>query len=217
MDPKNSSEHASSAAPNPGYTLILVAFLLKTASWMVGVITDGSAPLDDQSSRSLRALTDLLSGPLINVACVIMIVMAGFFLSFWSGWPSEHETSHGKAKPAKVATLPMTETARAAEARLNGLIAQFRSMPENMVSAESSVEFERIESKHLPDLMAAHRQARATTTPTSHKADALDADYAGSMDRLSAKLARLIEGCEALGRERLEVQSRFIEARHPGE
>lgn len=217
MDPKNSSEHASTAAPNPGYTLILMAFLLKTASWMVGVITDGSAPLDDQSSRSMRALTDLLSGPLINVVCAIMIVMAGFFLSFWSGWPSEHEAPHEKAKPAKVATLPMTETARAAEARLNGLIAQFRSMPENMVSPESSVEFERIESKHLPDLMEAHRQARAATRPTSHKADALDADYAGSLDRLSAKLARLIEGCEALGRERLEVQSRFIEARHPDE
>lgn len=46
----------------------------------------------------------------------------------------------------------MSEIAQSAETRLNGLIAQFRSIPENMVLPEAAVEFERIESSHLPNL-----------------------------------------------------------------
>ena len=94
-------------------------------------------------------------------------------------------------------------------------MAQFRSIPEDMVLAEAAVEFERIESSHVPDLQQAHRDSRATVPAKSAKSDALDAGYAASLDRVNDALARLIEGCEAVGRERLEIQSRFIEARHP--
>lgn len=214
MDPKNSGEHDSPAAQNPGYTFLLMAFFLKTASWMIGVVGDGATLSDDHSSRSMQALTQMLSGPMVDITCVIMIITAGFFLCWPKGSVRSHANPHEMATPPKIATLPMTEAARSAEKRLNGLIAQFRSIPGNMVLPEASVEFERIESKHLLDLQVAHREARSTVSVTSAKADALDADYAAMLGRLSDTVERLIESCEALGRERLEVQRRFIEARH---
>jgi hypothetical protein len=146
-----------------------------------------------------------------------MIVLAAVIIATGDDETDQSATHVDEATTRPAPPLPLSEVARSSEARLNGLIAQFRSIPEDMVLPEASVEFERIESSHIPDLQHAHREARATVLATSDKADDLDADYATSVARICSALEGLIAGCETLGRERLAVQSRFIEARHPSD
>lgn len=215
MDPQKNAGGDVVFAPNAGYTLIAMAFLIKSASWMVSMVTDGAAEADG-SMPITQAMVDLINGPLIDILCVLMVIGGGFIIIFGgSGKASGTEIPPSKTKPPRALPLQMSELAQSAEGRLNSLMAQFRSIPEDMVLAEAAVEFERIESSHVPDLQQAHRDSRATVPAKSAKSDALDAGYAASLDRVSDALARLIEGCEAVGRERLEIQSRFIEARHP--
>ena len=214
MDPQKNAGGDVVFAPNAGYTLIAMAFLIKSASWMVSMVTDGAAEADG-SMPITQAMVDLINGPLIDILCVLMVI-GGFFLAVFAGGGSDRtRMTAGETKIARTLPLQMSELAQSAEGRLNSLMAQFRSIPEDMVLAEAAVEFERIESSHVPDLQQAHRDSRATVPAKSAKSDALDAGYAASLDRVSDALARLIEGCEAVGRERLEIQSRFIEARHP--
>lgn len=214
MDPQKNAGGDFVIAPNAGYTLIAMAFLIKSASWMVGMVSDGAAEADG-SMPITQAMVDLINGPLIDIVCVLMAI-GGFFLAVFAGGGSDRtRMTAGETKITRTLPLQMSELAQSAEGRLNSLMAQFRSIPEDMVLAEAAVEFERIQSSHVPDLQQAHRDSRATVPAKSAKSDALDAGYAASLDRVSDALARLIEGCEAVGRERLEIQSRFIEARHP--
>lgn len=216
MDPQKNTGGAPVVAPNAGYTLIGMAILIKTASWMVGMVTEGAADADDSMGRITEALLGLINGPLIDIMCVLMIVGGGFIIMFGGGGGTGNlHMPVAEAETRRVSPLQLSEVAKSAEGRLNSLIAQFRSIPENMVLPEAAVEFERIDSAHVPDLQRAHRDSRATVPAKSVKSDELDADYAVSLCRINEALERLIEGCEALGRERLEVQGRFIEARHP--
>lgn len=214
MDPQKNAEGDFIITPNAGYTLIAMAFLIRSATWMVGVVTDGAAEADG-SMPITQAMEGLLKGPLIDISCVLMVIGGCLIAVFAGGGSDRTRMPAGEAKIPRALPLQMSELARSAEGRLNSLMAQFRSIPEDMVLAEAAVEFERIESSHVPDLQQAHRDSRATVPAKSAKSDALDAGYADSLDRVSDALARLIEGCEAVGRERLEIQSRFIEARHP--
>ena len=214
MDPQKNAGGDVVFAPNAGYTLIAMAFLIKSASWMVSMVTDGAAEADG-SMPITQAMEGLLKGPLIDISCVLMVIGGCLIAVFAGGGSDRTRMPAGEAKTPRALPLQMSELAQSAEGRLNSLMAQFRSIPEDMVLAEAAVEFERIESSHVPDLQQAHRDSRATVPAKSAKSDALDAGYADSLDRVSDALARLIEGCEAVGRERLEIQSRFIEARHP--
>jgi len=214
MDPQKNAEGDFIITPNAGYTLIAMAFLIRSATWMVGVVTDGAAEADG-SMPITQAMEGLLKGPLIDISCVLMVIGGCLIAVFAGGGSDRTRMPAGEAKTPRALPLQMSELAQSAEGRLNSLMAQFRSIPEDMVLAEAAVEFERIESSHVPDLQQAHRDSRATVPAKSAKSDALDAGYADSLDRVSDALARLIEGCEAVGRERLEIQSRFIEARHP--
>jgi len=220
MESNSNNTRPGPSGPSMALTILLFVILLRSASWMLSVVIDGE-PLPESNSslpfEHLYRIVDTIQGPIGNALCIVGIAIAGMAymtgaFGLESGGPS---TAEGE-KPKRAPTLPMSEAARAAEARLNALSAQFRSIPENMVLPEASIEFERIEAKHVPDVRIAHREARSTVSPTSEKADALDEDYAGMLDRISDSIQHLIEGCEALGRERLEVQGRFIEARHPG-
>lgn len=56
MDPQKNTGGAPVVAPNAGYTLIGMAILIKTASWMVGMVTEGAAYADDSIGRITEAL-----------------------------------------------------------------------------------------------------------------------------------------------------------------
>ena len=216
MDPKNNAGGDPVLAPNAGYTLLGVAFLLKSATWMVGILTDGMSESDGSMGRITEAMGSIINGPLINIVCILMAIGGGLIIGFGGGGNADRSNiPAGEANTRRVSSLQLSKVAQSAEARLKSLIAQFRSIPEDMVLPEAAVEFERIESSHVPDLQRAHRDSRATVRAKPAKSDELDADYAVSLDRISDALTRLIDGCEAVGRERLEIQSRFIEARHP--
>jgi hypothetical protein len=216
MDPRKDTEGENFVAPSAGYMFIVLAFLVKSATWMVGLLTDGAVEPDSSLGPYTTAMNSLMTGPLINVMCLLMIVGGGCIIMFGGGGDVQRsDLPAGTSNTPRRTALPMSDAAQSVEIRLNGLLAQFHSIPENMVLPEAAVEFERIESSHVPDLQNAHREARATVTAKSTKSDELDADYAVSLTRISDALERLIEGCEELGRARLKVQGRFIEARHP--
>lgn len=220
MDPNSNNTRPAPSGPSMALTILVFVIVLRSASWMIGVVIDGEPLSEGDSSlpfEQLYRIVDTIQGPIGDALCFVGItvaVMAYITGNFGAEFRSS-TTAEGE-KPKRIPTLPMSAAARTAETRLNALSAQFRSIPENMVLPEASIEFERIQTNHVPDVRLAHREARSTVSPTSEKADALDEDYAGMLNRISDTVERLIEGCEALGRERLEVQGRFIEARHPG-
>lgn len=219
MDQKNPDERSGSGSLGMPALLVMLAFVLKSASWLINV-TVGDDPYPEGSGGAVSHVTEnlqnLVSGTMVDTFCILMVVVAGMlYATGMGGGGRSDEPSAEAPRSRRVPTLPLNETARAAEARLAELIAQFRSIPDHIVLQEASIEFERIEGKHVPDLQLAHREARTTVSATSAKAELLDADYAVMLNRLNDSLQRLIESCEALGRERLEVQGRFIEARHP--
>lgn len=219
MDPNSNTTTPGLSGRSMALTILLWVIVLKSATWMVGLLTDGDPFSDGNSSlpsEPLYRIVDALQGPIGNGLCMVGIAIAGMaYMTGNFGAETRSSATQEGEKPKRIPTLPMSEASRTAEARLNALSAQFRSIPENMVLPEASIEFELIEAKHVPDVRIAHREARSTVSATSEKADALDADYAGMLNRICDTVERLIEGCEALGREKLEVQGRFIEARHP--
>lgn len=220
MDPKSNNTSPGPSGRSMALTILLWVIVFKSLSWMIGVLIDGE-PLPEEGSslpvEPLYRIVDTLQGPTGNVLCMVGITIAAMaYMTGNFGVECRGSATKEGEKLKRIATLPMSEAARTAETRLNALSAQFRSIPENMVLPEASIEFERIQANHVPDVRLAHREARSTVSPTSEKAGALDEDYAGMLNRISDTVERLIEGCEALGRERLEVQGRFIEARHPG-
>lgn len=220
MDPNSNNTSSGPSGSSMALTILLFVLMFKSATWMMGVLIDGE-PLHEGSSsppfEHLYRIIDTLQGPIGNALCIIGIVAAGMaYMTGNFGFGFGGSPTVTGEKPKRVPTLPMSEVARAAEARLNALSAQFRSIPENMVLPEASIEFEAIEARHVPDVQLAHREARSTVSSTSEKAEALDADYAAMLDKISDSVQRLVDGCEALGRERLAVQGHFIEARHPG-
>lgn len=103
--------------------------------------------------RYIAVIRSLAGGPFINVAFGLTLIV-GFFVAFGGGAGGARRSGHPASNPSTLRrpSLPMSEIAQSAETRLNGLIAQFRSIPENMVLPEAAVEFERIESSHLPNL-----------------------------------------------------------------
>lgn len=219
MEQKHSEQPVPTGSPSIPALLVMTAFLLKSASWIIEVITDGDPAPGGSVGRAGELadnLHDLVSGTMLNTLCILMVIVAGVLYATGGGEKDRSDPSPaGAARPRRASTLPLNAAARDAEARLAELTAQFRSIPEHIVLQEAGIEFERIEARHVPDLQLAHREARTTVSATSAKADLLDADYAVMLNRLNDSLQRLIESCEALGRERLEVQGRFIEARHP--
>lgn len=199
-----------------GVQLLILAFLMKFATWVIQPMTADAGKHQSGLEAGLYNLSDVVLGTGVDVFSIILIAAAGFCIAMGGGSVKHHEpisdtTDRTRAQPR----VTLTEEAQLAGKRFDALAAQFRSIPESMVSPEASIEFERINSSHMPDLQTAHREARATVTAKSNKSGELDADYALSLSRISDALEGLIEGCETLGRERLEVQGRFIKARHP--
>ena len=101
MDPQKNAGGDVVFAPNAGYTLIAMAFLIKFASWMVSMVTDGAAEADG-SMPITQAMVDLISGPLIDILCVLMVIGGGFIIIFGgSGKASGTEIPPSKRPPAR--------------------------------------------------------------------------------------------------------------------
>ncbi len=143
--------------------------------------------------------------PVILGAGLIFLAMRG------TAGHGDADTGHGRQLPP---AMPMNEAASRATCRISGLLSRLHAMPAHLIPQEAAIEFERIESSHLVDLTTAHREARAVLANETAKADAVDAEYARSVDHLSDALEALIAQCEAVSRDRLAVQRRFIDVRH---
>lgn len=203
---------------NIGIVLVMMGTMLLCSRFLMNFM--GEPSLDAQTpsvASNAQRLIDELTSPTFRVIAIMMIALGGMVRVFGIGAPPGEADAEEAATrlPRTTPTLPMTEAAREAARRLDGLMARFRAMPQEIIPAEAAVEFERLQGSHLPDLTTAHGDARAAVSATSPEADELDAEYATSLDRLSATLERLIDDCEEVGRGRLAVQSRFIELRHP--
>jgi type IV secretory pathway VirB2 component (pilin) len=213
-------DHRQPTSPKGGFdiglTCGLLGVFLSAANFMTSKFAELDAGLGTRSGDPLvQQIADLLSGNIVKSLAVLLIVAGGLLYSFGVGYIELGVRSdQTTARPKQAASLPMNIDARMAEARIAGLLARLKAVPEEL-REEATIELEGIEQRHMPALTQAHREARATVSPTSKQADELDADYAASLDRLSATLAQMVNRSEALGRERLQWQTLVIEERFP--
>lgn len=135
----------------------------------------------------------------MKLLAVVLILVGGMLYATGMGYIELAGPFDGTAPRPKplAATLPMNIDARMAEARIAGLLARLKAVPEEL-REEATIELEGIEQRHMPALTRAHRKARATVSPTSQQADELDTDYAASLNRLSATLEQMLDRSTAL-------------------
>ncbi|MBB3349742.1 hypothetical protein [Sphingomonas sp. BK069] len=207
-------------SPRGGFDIGLNCGLLGVFLSAANFITSQSAELGDglgtDHASPMQQIADLLSGNVVKSLAVVLILVGGMLYATGMGYIELAGPSEGTAPRQKplAATLPMNIDARMAEARIAGLFARLKAVPEEL-REEATIELEGIEQRHMPALTQAHRKARSTVSPTSQQADELDTDYAASLNRLSATLEQMVNRSEALGRERLHWQTLVIEERFP--
>lgn len=188
-----------------GFFAVLVGLLMLTQQWVVG-----HAGPELFAGWQHTAPGTTVFGVLGLVSGILLIALGDL-----GGSTGTTRKPRPGVPPHRPVTLPMTFEARSALERLQNLMASFRAMPHTLILPEAWAEFEQVSSIHLPSLSQAHREARSTVSAISSDADTMDADYAVALDRMSVTLEQLLAGCKVLGRDRLAVQSRFIQARHP--
>lgn len=212
--------HRQPTSPKGGFDIGLhcglLGVFLSAANFMTSQFAELGNGVDADPASPLQQIADLLSGNVVKSLAVVLILVGGVLYATGIGYIELAGHSEGTAARTKplAATLPMNIDARMAEARIAGLLARLKAIPEEL-REEATIELEGIEQRHMPALAQAHRKARATVSPTSQQADELDTDYAGSLNRLSATLEQMVDRSEALGRERLQWQSLVIEERFP--
>ncbi|MBB3349407.1 hypothetical protein [Sphingomonas sp. BK069] len=212
-------DHRQPTSPKGGFDVGLNAALLgvflSAANFVTSQFAEFGEGLGTDHGSPLQQIADLLSGDVVKPLAVVLILVGGMLYATGMGYIELAGPSKGNApRPKPLATLPMNIDARMAEARITGLLARLKAVPEEL-REEATIELEGIEQRHMPALTRAHRKARATVSPTSKQADELDTDYAASLNRLSATLEQMVDRSEALGRERLQWQTLVIEERFP--
>jgi len=60
MDPSKETAGDTIVAPGAGYMLIVLAFLVKSATWMVGLLTDGAVEPDSYLGPYTTAMNSLM-------------------------------------------------------------------------------------------------------------------------------------------------------------
>lgn len=176
---------------------------------LVQLTTDPS----DESLHYMSATASLMGWNGWILAALPLTLSAAIILFALHGFPDENGEGVHEAGPL-LCDGPMSEAARSAALRISRLLSRFHAMPARIVPDDVSIEFEGIEVRHLPGLTKAHTEARAAVSPSSPESDAIDAEYAVSLETLGNSIERLVKRCEAVGRERLAEQARFIETRH---
>ncbi len=163
----------------------------------------------------LHDLLNVMTGPIVIslVILVFILTMAAGFLGGTSATTPAEQPKLDAPRPKP--QLSLTADARQAKALVDALSARFRQMPNDVIDVAVRTEFDMIHEKHLPALEQAHRDARKTVPACGAEANALDADYAVALGRIANTLDTLVTNCTARARTDLEVQSRFIELRHP--
>ncbi|WP_375428863.1 hypothetical protein [uncultured Sphingomonas sp.] len=107
--------------------------------------------------------------------------------------------------------VPFAPAGAAALSRTNSMAKEVRDLPERLISDELRSDRDRVLGTHLSDLLAAHRDARAAGA-----ADA-DAELADGLQHIDEELRRILAACRSRATDSLEVQSRFLEQRYPGD
>ena len=198
--------------------LMMVFGLLITANRFMFAIVDAPPSEGLPWESPLQQIVGQLQSPVMGVMGLLGIILGGWLTVFGSGFVTSI-AAEPEAAPRPVrrppAQIGMTLEARQAKAAVDGLIARFRSMPDDAVSPEARIEFDAITGKHLPDLEEAHGDARKAAPATGPEADSIDGDYTAGLDRLAATLGQLVHACATRARSDLTVQNRFIELRHP--
>jgi|FEC22Drversion2_1045045.scaffolds.fasta_scaffold03981_4 hypothetical protein len=212
--------HRQPTSPKGGFdiglTCGLLGVFLSAANFMTSQFAELGNGVGADPASPLQQIADLLSGNVVKLLAVVLILVGGMLYATGMGYIELAGPFDGTAPRPKplAATLPMNIDARMAEARIAGLLARLKAVPEEL-REEATIELEGIEQRHMPALTRAHRKARATVSPTSQQADELDTDYAASLNRLSATLEQMLDRSTALGRDRLQWQSLVIEERFP--
>lgn len=160
--------------------------------------------------------TSLLMSTPVLILSVLGIVTGGLALILDPFGATPQKTREALSTARGQAPVLNSE-AQVATAQVDKLVARFRDLPGDAVPMDARIEYDAIVDKHLPSLRSAHHDARSTVAVGSDDADALDHDFAQSLNRLSASLVRLLDDCGEDARGRFEVEQRFIEMRHPGE
>lgn len=193
-----------------------LGFLLAVMSLAVNVLRLALPALYGDVS-DVGPYTTLLMSPGLLAASILMMAIGGMAVIFGTGEPIGTAVTSPPRRGNRTTAQPLLLTAEAQTAAisLNERLTRFRSLPADTVSAEASIEFDAIVAKHLPHLRAAHDGARLTVPDGSTEAEALDHDYAQSLDRLTATVDRLVNDCSGAARDRFAVEQRFIEMRHP--
>ncbi|WP_132910753.1 hypothetical protein [Sphingomonas sp. BK235] len=195
--------------------LIYVGVMLGIGRW-IALQFGADDPLPDTSlGAALEAILQGLRSHLAAAIAIFAVCVGGTLSAAGAGeieWPSA--SRRNGRDPSADSPPPLNTDARMAEARLSRVIARINAMPADL-REEASIELGGIEERHLPALRNAHRKARATVSPASPQAEALDNNYAASIDRMSATLEELAARSEELGRERLAWQTLVIEERFP--
>jgi hypothetical protein len=198
-----------------GLTCALLGLFLSAANFLTSNFIEIADGLGTDDGGSVQPIADLLGSDIVKSLAVVLVVVGGVLYSTGLGYIElSARSAEPAATPKPAATLPLNIDARMAEARIAGLIARLKAVPEEL-REEATIELDGIEQRHMPALTQAHRKARATVSPTSQQADELDTDYAASLNRLSATLEQMVNRSEALGRERLQWQTLVIEERFP--
>ena len=214
------NDYRQPASPKGGFDIglhcALLGVFLSAANFMTSQFAELGNGVGADPASPLQQIADLLSGNVVKLLAVVLILVGGMLYATGMGYIELAGPSDGTApRPNPLAaTLPMNIDARMAEARISGLFARLKAVPEEL-REEATIELEGIEQRHMPALTRAHRKARATVSPTSQQADELDTDYAASLNRLSDTLEQMLDRSTALGRDRLQWQSLVIEERFP--
>lgn len=159
--------------------------------------------------------TLLMSTPVLLLS-VLGIVTGGLAIIF-DPFGAQPQEIRKTLPTARGQTTTLSSEAQVATAQIDKLVTRFHDLPDDAVPMDARIEYDAIVDKHLPGLRSAHHDARSMVAAGTKDAEALDHDFAQSLNRLSASLVRLLDNCGENARGRFEVEQRFIEMRHPGE
>lgn len=105
--------------------------------------------------------------------------------------------------------LPFSKAAAQALTQTNALVARLRQMPRELMTEELVDDRAALLDKHLPNLLAAHKLAKAAG------ASSADVDLVAALEHVCEEAHRIIGVCQARAKNDLDTQGRFLESLYP--
>ncbi len=157
--------HRQPTSPKGGFdiglTCGLLGVFLSAANFMTSQFAELGNGVGADPASPLQQIADLLSGNVVKLLAVVLILVGGMLYATGMGYIELAGPSDGTApRPNPLAaTLPMNIDARMAEARIAGLLARLKAVPEEL-REEATIELEGIEQRHMPALTVNRRPKR---------------------------------------------------------